>query len=138
LLGVPFDNVTLEEALQRIVAMIESRRPHYVVTANVDFLVQARRDADLRRILMDSHMAICDGMPLVWASKLLGNPLPANSHRGRTEVPAVFSRSQRNRESTSGGQLASEIPGAGRCWPLFAAFPTVAGNEQRRNHPARA
>src|SRR5207244_9803567 len=56
--------------------MIESHQPHYVVTANVDFLVQARRDVELRRILLEAHLVLCDGTPLVWASRLLGNPLP--------------------------------------------------------------
>jgi len=76
LLGIPFDNVTLNEAARRIEAMIASRQPHHVVTANVDFLVQARNDAELRRILINAHLVLCDGTPLVWASRLLGNPLP--------------------------------------------------------------
>jgi exopolysaccharide biosynthesis WecB/TagA/CpsF family protein len=42
----------------------------------VDFLVQARRDADLRRVLREAHLVLCDGMPLVLASRLLGNRLP--------------------------------------------------------------
>ena len=76
MVGVVFDNVTLTEALARLNAMVASRQPHYVVTANVDFLVRARRDAELRRILLDAHLVLCDGTPLVWASRLLGNPLP--------------------------------------------------------------
>src|SRR3954462_14754773 len=50
ILGVPFDHVTIAQALDRIEAMLASRKPHYVVTANVDFLVQAHRDVELRRI----------------------------------------------------------------------------------------
>src|SRR5437879_1981103 len=76
ILGVPFDHVTINDAIARIDAMVAARRPHYVVTANVDFLVQARRDVELRRILLEAHLALCDGTPLVWASRLLGNPLP--------------------------------------------------------------
>lgn len=76
ILGVPFDPVTLEGALARIDGMIASRRPHYVVTANVDFLVQAHRDVELRRILLESDLTLCDGTPLVWASRWLGNALP--------------------------------------------------------------
>lgn len=76
LLGVPFDNLTIAEAIERIEQMIASGRPHYLVTANVDFLVQARTDVELRRILFDAHLVLCDGTPLVWASRLLGNPLP--------------------------------------------------------------
>jgi len=75
ILGVAFDNLAGAEAIKRIEEMIASRQPHYVVTANVDFLVQARRDAELRSILREAHLVLCDGTPLVWASRLLGNPL---------------------------------------------------------------
>lgn len=75
-LGVPLDPVTTDEALARIAAMVASRRPHYVVTPNVDFLVQARRDSELHRILCEADLVLCDGQPIVWASRWLGNPLP--------------------------------------------------------------
>src|SRR5262245_23140220 len=67
-LGIPFDQVTLRNAVDRIQIMIASRMPHYVVTPNVDFLVQAITDSDLRRILVEAHLVLCDGMPIVWAS----------------------------------------------------------------------
>jgi N-acetylglucosaminyldiphosphoundecaprenol N-acetyl-beta-D-mannosaminyltransferase len=76
ILGVPFDNITTEETLRIVEEMIASRRPHYLATANVDFLLQAARDVELRRILFDAHLVLCDGTPLIWASKLFGNPLP--------------------------------------------------------------
>jgi N-acetylglucosaminyldiphosphoundecaprenol N-acetyl-beta-D-mannosaminyltransferase len=76
ILGVPFDNVTATEAVTAIEQMIASRRPHYLVTANVDFLVQAQSDVELRRILAEAHLVLCDGTPLLWASRLLGNRLP--------------------------------------------------------------
>src|ERR1044071_10020512 len=74
LLGVAFDNLTLRETVSRIEEMIVSRRPHYVVTANVDFLAQAGRDLELQRILLNAPLVLCDGTPLVWASRLFGNP----------------------------------------------------------------
>jgi N-acetylglucosaminyldiphosphoundecaprenol N-acetyl-beta-D-mannosaminyltransferase len=76
ILGVPFDGVTTGQAVAMIERMITSQQPHYIVTANVDFLVQAREDVELRRILLDAHLVLCDGTPLVWASRLLGNRLP--------------------------------------------------------------
>ena len=76
MLGVAFDNLTQRETVERIEQMIASGRSHYVVTANVDFLVQARRDGELHRILLDAALVLCDGTPLVWASRVLGNPLP--------------------------------------------------------------
>src|SRR5579862_673622 len=75
ILGILFDNVTMADAIGAIERMVASGQPHYVVTANVDFVVQAQEDVELRRILFDAHLVLCDGTPLVWASKLLGNPL---------------------------------------------------------------
>src|SRR3982751_5537019 len=43
ILGVPFDSVTTAETIDIIARMIESGRPHYLATANVDFLVRASR-----------------------------------------------------------------------------------------------
>ena len=76
LLGVVFDNLTLRETVDRIEEMIASRLPHYVATANVDFLALARRDAELQRILLNAPLVLCDGTPLVWASRWFGNALP--------------------------------------------------------------
>ncbi|MDQ6632720.1 MAG: WecB/TagA/CpsF family glycosyltransferase [Verrucomicrobiota bacterium] len=76
ILGVIFDNVTTSETIALIEKMVASRLPHYLATANVDFLVQALHDVELRRILMDAHLVLCDGTPLLWASRFLGNPLP--------------------------------------------------------------
>ena len=91
ILGVPFDNVTSCEALDRIDQMIASRNPHYLATANVDFLVQAREDLELRRILFDADLILCDGTPLLWVSRLLGNPLPERV-AGADVVPRLIQR----------------------------------------------
>ena len=76
ILGVPFDNVTPDEAAVLVGHMLASRQPHYLVTADIDFAVQAQSDDELRHILFDAHLVLCDGAPLAWASRLLGNSLP--------------------------------------------------------------
>ncbi len=76
LLGIPFDNVTTAQTIAAIQEMVASRQPHYLATANLDFLVQAKHDLELRRILLEANLVLCDGTPLVWASRFLGNPLP--------------------------------------------------------------
>lgn len=76
ILGVPFDPVTIDETIATIDRMIASRQPHQAVTANVDFLVQSLTDVELRRILIEADLVLCDGTPLVWVSRLLGNALP--------------------------------------------------------------
>jgi UDP-N-acetyl-D-mannosaminuronic acid transferase (WecB/TagA/CpsF family) len=72
ILGVPFDNVTKAEVIERIERMVTSRQPHYLVTPNVDFLVQAREDIELRRILFEAHLVLYDGTPLVSVAEQKG------------------------------------------------------------------
>ncbi len=93
ILGVPFDGVTTAETLAIVEAMIASRRPHYAATANVDFVVQALHDVELRRILADAHLVLCDGMPLVWASRWLGRPLPERV-TGSDLVPRLLAEAE--------------------------------------------
>jgi N-acetylglucosaminyldiphosphoundecaprenol N-acetyl-beta-D-mannosaminyltransferase len=92
---VPFENITQAEAVARVGEMIGSRRAHYVVTANVDFLVQARHDVELRRILLAADLVLCDGAPLVWASRWLGNPLPERV-AGADVAPLLIEAAARN------------------------------------------
>jgi N-acetylglucosaminyldiphosphoundecaprenol N-acetyl-beta-D-mannosaminyltransferase len=94
ILGVPFDNVTTPETLAIIEEMIASRQPHYAATANVDFVVQAMADVELRRILFDTHLVLADGMPLVWASKFLGNPLRERV-TGSGMIPLLLAEAER-------------------------------------------
>ncbi|PWN56290.1 glycosyltransferase [Abyssibacter profundi] len=48
----------------------------WLVTANMDFLSRARRDAQIATLYRQSDVMIADGMPLVWASRLAGRPIP--------------------------------------------------------------
>ena len=94
ILGVPLDKVTTADAIARVEEMIASRRPHYMVTANVDFLVQAQEDIELHHILFDAHLVLCDGTPLVWASRWLGNSLPERV-AGADLVPLLIDLAER-------------------------------------------
>ena len=76
MMGVPFDQVSVEQTLGIVREMIEEGRPHLLATANVDFLAQVQEDEGLRRILVDADLVVCDGTPLVWMSRLLGDALP--------------------------------------------------------------
>jgi N-acetylglucosaminyldiphosphoundecaprenol N-acetyl-beta-D-mannosaminyltransferase len=77
ILGVPFDSVTLDDSLGLVSGMIASRSPHYATITGVDFLVETLDDVELRRILFDAHLVIAGDKTVVWASKMLGNELPA-------------------------------------------------------------
>ena len=93
LLGIPFDLVTTADTLRLFGQMIDSRRPHYAATANVDFCVQALGDMELRRILAHADLVVCDGQPLVWASRFLGNPIPERV-AGSDIVPQLLAEAE--------------------------------------------
>ncbi|MBG6220167.1 N-acetylglucosaminyldiphosphoundecaprenol N-acetyl-beta-D-mannosaminyltransferase [Janthinobacterium sp. CAN_S1] len=75
MMGCQIDNLTMEETLQKVEGFIQSGHPHQHVVVNVGKLVKAERDAELRRIINDCALINADGMPVVWASRLLGKPL---------------------------------------------------------------
>ncbi|WP_025040939.1 WecB/TagA/CpsF family glycosyltransferase [Nitrosospira briensis] len=75
MMGCKIDNLSMEETLQTIETFIQTREPHQHVVINVNKLVKASRDDKLRRIINDCQLINVDGMPIVWASRLLGKPL---------------------------------------------------------------
>ncbi|MFT3990847.1 MAG: WecB/TagA/CpsF family glycosyltransferase [Luteolibacter sp.] len=75
LLGLPFHDITLEETLDYCEDTMRNEKPSYLVTANVDFTTQAYEDADLKKIVFYADRVVCDGMPLVWLSRIFGYPL---------------------------------------------------------------
>lgn len=75
LLGLPFHDITLEETLDYCADTMKGTESRYLVTANVDFTTQAYEDPDLKKIVFFADRVVCDGMPLVWLSKLLGSPM---------------------------------------------------------------
>lgn len=74
-MGCEVDNLDMEETLQRIEEFIHDGGPHQHVVINADKVVKAYRDPALRRIINECALINADGMPVVWASRLLGKPL---------------------------------------------------------------
>jgi N-acetylglucosaminyldiphosphoundecaprenol N-acetyl-beta-D-mannosaminyltransferase len=76
ILGCAVDNLSMDQTLDRIGTMIASGRPHQHVVINADKVVKAARDPQLAKIIAACDLVNPDGMPVVWASRLLGQPLP--------------------------------------------------------------
>ena len=74
-LSIPFDDVSLEEAADSAVTLIEERRSAIAVTPNAEILLAARRDIQLRQILQRADLAVADGVGVILASRVLGQPL---------------------------------------------------------------
>jgi N-acetylglucosaminyldiphosphoundecaprenol N-acetyl-beta-D-mannosaminyltransferase len=75
MMGCLIDNLSMEQTLEKIEGFVRSERPHQHVVVNVDKLSKAARDPELRRIINACALISADGMPVVWASRLLGKPL---------------------------------------------------------------
>jgi N-acetylglucosaminyldiphosphoundecaprenol N-acetyl-beta-D-mannosaminyltransferase len=74
---LPFDNLDLPQAVAVVERALARGLRGYVVTPNVDHLVLYRNNAAFRAACDGAALRLADGMPIVWASRLLGRPLRA-------------------------------------------------------------
>lgn len=77
IMGCFVDNLSMAETLQTIDGFVQSGESHQHGAVNVDKLVKASKDPLLREIINACALISADGMPVVWASRLLGKPLKA-------------------------------------------------------------
>src|SRR5438270_919604 len=70
------DRLTFAQTLEAIDALVLARRGGAVFTPNVDHVVMAEEHAAFRLAYANADLRLADGKPLLWASRLLGEPLP--------------------------------------------------------------
>ena len=92
LFGIDIDAVDMPQAIDQIIewARDEDEVCRYVVTPNVDHAVLLRENLQLRNAYGEAAMILADGHPIVWASRLLGKPVPERVP-GSDLVPKLFS-----------------------------------------------
>jgi N-acetylglucosaminyldiphosphoundecaprenol N-acetyl-beta-D-mannosaminyltransferase len=78
LFGIAIDVVDRCEAACRIAGWLNDRPTagRIVIPTNTDCVVRYQRDSSLRATYQAASLVVADGMPLVWASRLVGAPLP--------------------------------------------------------------
>ena len=108
-LGVAFDNVTMDEAVERALELLEQDGPHLVATPNPEIVQRAGRDPEYARILAGADLDIPDGVGIIHAARILGTPL-------KERVPGI--------DFASG--LLARTAGAGKRLFLLGAAPGVA------------
>ena len=108
-LGVAFDDVTLEEAVDRGMALLDEEGPHLVATPNPEIVQIAEKDPEFAKILADASLVLADGVGVIHAAKILGRPL-----KGR--VPGIEFASA----------LMARMAQTGRRLYLLGAKPGVA------------
>jgi len=75
-LGVGFDRVHLAAATEQVLRRLDADERTFVITANPEFVMLARRDESLAQIAREAQLVVADGSGVVAASRLLGDPLP--------------------------------------------------------------
>lgn len=116
------DSLTFDEAIDAIDALVASGEGGTVFTPNVDHVVQVEEDPRFRSAYAAARLSLVDGMPVLWASRLLGDPLPQKISGSDLVVPLMKrARDKKWRVYFLGGadgaaqaakeRLEAEIPG---------------------------
>jgi len=122
IIGCPFDAISFDETVECIRQSVIQEKRIQVVTANIDFVMKARRDSLFAEELTRADLVVADGVPIVWAASLLGTPI-----RGRVNgTDLVWSCAAVSAETGAAIAMIGGMPGvAGR-----------AADEMRQKYPA--
>jgi N-acetylglucosaminyldiphosphoundecaprenol N-acetyl-beta-D-mannosaminyltransferase len=76
-LGCSIDRVDMQEAARRCDRFVRTRAHAQHMAINAAKIVAMHHDKALHRLVDDCELITADGQAVVWASRLLGDPLPA-------------------------------------------------------------
>jgi N-acetylglucosaminyldiphosphoundecaprenol N-acetyl-beta-D-mannosaminyltransferase len=76
LFGIPLDAMTEADAIGHVMGSLAAGRGGWAATANLDHLRQFAGSGELSSLFEEPDFVVPDGMPLAWASRLAGTPLP--------------------------------------------------------------
>lgn len=108
-LGVGFDDVTMAEAVERALTLMETREGAYAATPNPEIVMLAKENAALREALAGADMVLPDGAGIIKGAAILGRPM-------KEKVPGIdFACGVMARLAERGGSVY-----------LFGAKPGVA------------
>lgn len=74
-MGVNFDNVTMEEAMVRAGEILDGQDTVYVVTPNAEIVYAAMHSEEMMELINGAALVLSDGAGVVLGSKILGTPL---------------------------------------------------------------
>lgn len=108
-LGVGFDNLTMDEAVTRGEALLAEPGCHYVVTPNPEIVEVCRENAAAMEAVNGAALVLPDGIGVVKGAAMLGTPL-------KERVPGV----------DFAGRLMERMAQTGKTLYLLGAKPGVA------------
>lgn len=120
-LGVGFDSLTMDEAVDRGMELLHEPGTHYAATPNPEIVEVCRENLAARRAVNGADLVLPDGIGVVKGAKMLGTPLKAR-------VPGI--------EFAAG--LMERMAAEGLSLYLLGAKPGVAeaaGNRLAEKYP---
>ena len=76
LLGIKLHAITELDCIRYVLGQMDRGRGGVLVTPNLDHLRRYLCDVNFGALVAEADLVVADGMPLVWASRLQGTPLP--------------------------------------------------------------
>lgn len=73
--GIMIDNVTMDEALDRVSELLDGKTAGKIYTPNAEIIMQSYRDSELKKLLNDADLVVPDGAGVILASRILGTKL---------------------------------------------------------------
>jgi N-acetylglucosaminyldiphosphoundecaprenol N-acetyl-beta-D-mannosaminyltransferase len=127
LAGLDLDRLSEEQVVASVIDALASGQGGWVATANVDICRMTRRDPALTRLMSTASLTVPDGMPLVWAARLRGDPV-AERVTGASLIFSLSEAAARHSRSIYLIGGASGVPDqAGRVLKLRYPDLKVAG-----------
>lgn len=75
--NIKFNKLTLDSSQKRVADIIDSGdKCHQVVVANAYSVVLAHKNKEFAKVCENADTTFADGMPVVWASMILGDRIP--------------------------------------------------------------
>lgn len=115
ILGVGFDNVTMEQAVAEAVRLMNTEGAHYVVTPNPEIVETCCKDAEAMDAVRTADLVIPDGIGVIYGSRILGTPL-------KERVPGI----------ELAQNLMAEMAKSGKTLFLLGSKPGTAEEAARR------
>lgn len=75
ILGIPFNNFTMDECLSIVINRVDRNEKTFIVTANPETVSKGTEDEKYKDIILKSDIIVPDGIGIVFASKILKTPL---------------------------------------------------------------
>lgn len=121
ILGVGFDDLTMDEACDKALELMDGRSGAYVVTPNPEIVWMCRENSELKRAVANADLVVADGIGVIYGARILKTPL-------KQKIPGIDLATE----------LFATLPQSGKTLFLLGSKPGVAEkaeDELRKRYP---